>query len=493
MIALELYNSFMRSPSEHSVRRSAVISQLIQSLLELTDIITLIRAIGQYRILADIIRHIRLLLSGIRYAVSACLLYDMQRVCLAVAVGCRNGNRRAVARGNRHTAHAADRCVGVIGLDFNIKLLNRRIQLQAVICDIGVEALGCLSVDDDSIQQIISVYIQRRHCRRCLRHVVIDRDLEGQSPVQHLFGIGCLIGYGLCRRSLYVRHVLSIAAVNHIELMQVHGILAVPDIILRQILRAAGKRLQRIIPRTLVASRCRSVGKSIIDRAVAVGCISSDVEEIIDSFKALIGTGRQYRTGNALLGQNPGREIERADLTYLRRLHKRLRIGVILAVICRKALAVHEGALDDILYTLDRMGILLIGKLLKLEYARMIQEISRVEEIRYDLLGCTDPGFSVVTLPGTGYRIVGSLSIGLPGIRYRIIYQIPSLKRLCLYRLVPIEPCMLRQKYPVGILLMQASESGLIALRKALRVQPRFKIHIIRRVDRLAALDMNIL
>ena len=139
------------------------------------------------------------------------------------------------------------------------------------------------------------------------------------------------------------------------------------------------------------------------------------------------------------------------------------------------------------------MGILLIGKLLKLEYARMIQEISRVQKIRYNLLGCADPGFSVIALPGTRYRIVGSLSIGLPGIRYRIIYQIPSLEGLRLYRLVPIKPCVLRQKYPVGILLMQASESGLIALRKALRVQLRFKIHIIRRVDRLAALDMDIL
>ena len=313
MIALELYNGFMCSPSEHPVRCSAIISQFIQSLLELADIIALIRAIGQHRIFADIIRHIRLLLSGIRDAVSACLLYDMQRILLAVAVGCRNGDRqcRAVARGNRHAAHAADLRVGVVCLDLNIELLNRRIQFQAIVRDIGAESLGRLPVDDDGIQQIVAVHIQRRHCRRCLRHVVIYRNLEGQSTVQHLFGIGCLIGYGLCRRSLYVRHILMyvipVAAVNHVKFVQIHGILSVPDIILRKILRAAGKRLQRIIPRALITSRCRGVGKSIIDCAVSVGRIGSDIEEIINSLKALIRTGRQYRTGNALLGQYPGR------------------------------------------------------------------------------------------------------------------------------------------------------------------------------------------
>ena len=318
--------------------------------------------------------------------------------------------------------------------------------------------------------------------RNAVRHILINGNLKHQRRIQHLIRIGCLKSNRLRGRSLNACHVLMgiipISPIHHIKLMQIHGVLAILNIILRQELSPAFQSLQLVIPGTHIASAGSRIAQAVIHRPIAIRRIGSDIKEIINSPKTRIGSAGQRRAGTALLHQNAGRQIKGADVTVIRRLHNCFRKSIRLTVIAGKNTSIHKRTVDNALDSCNRMGVPVIGKGFKLKNSRMIQEISGIHKISNRFSGSTDPCFTVIACPGLSDRIIGAFLIRFPGIWNRIIDKIAAQNAFFSYRRIPVKPRMLSDKNPIGIFLVQAAQAAPVAFRKSLLIQQSFKLHI---------------
>ena len=104
----------------------------------------------------------------------------------------------------------------------------------------------------------------------------------------------------------------------------------------------------------------------------------------------------------------------------------------------------------------------------ELEHIRLIQEISGVHVIPYDILGGSHPVAAVESGPRTVVPVISSVGNGFPGGNTARGHKVAAQNRLIFNNRVPVQTCVFGFEYPIRILGVKLPEPVFIALRKSL-------------------------
>ena len=104
----------------------------------------------------------------------------------------------------------------------------------------------------------------------------------------------------------------------------------------------------------------------------------------------------------------------------------------------------------------------------ELEHIRLIQKVSGVHVIPYNILGSSHPVTAVESGPCTVVPVVSPVGNGLPGGNTACGHKVAPQHRLIFNDRIPVQACVLGFEYPIRILGMKLPEPVLVALRKSL-------------------------